>query len=276
MPRPRILQAASVSAALAIAVFALIALPQNRALPQKSEANPVRPARAVADSGPSDDARILFKAANQERALRGLRLLAWDDSLALAALRHAELMAERKSLEHQLPGEAPLQQRANAAGARLSRVAENIAVGQDVAEIQSSWMHSPGHRANILDPELTAIGIAVAPSGNRIYAVEDFARQVPNLTLDEQEKRVSALIGAYGLRISDNQRAARRACEGGAGPPVGGSMAIVRFETSDLSTLPQSVGNAIKRYHYSAAAVGACSQRSEDAFTRYKIAVLLF
>lgn len=273
MHRPRILEAAWAGVALGVFGFALVALPDLLAC--VGEAQPSRAGVASA-SGPSGDARILFKAANQERALRGLRPLAWDDSLALAALRHAEQMAEHKTLEHQLPGEAPLQQRANEAGARFSRVAENIAAGQDVEEIQSSWMHSPGHRANILDPEMTAAGIAVVSEGNRIYAVEDFARQVPNLTLDEQERRVSALIGVHGLRISDNQREARRACESGANPSLGASMTIVRFETSDLSTLPESVENAIKHYHYTAAAVGACRASAGDAFARYKIAVLLF
>jgi uncharacterized protein YkwD len=303
MTGPRIVRAAWLSAALAIFVFALIALPQNRVFPTSpisgefssaetsrsaktsssarippSAAAPRPSSSAPSERGqPSGDARFLFEAANRERTSRGLRPLAWDDSLALAAERHAELMAKEKSLEHQLPGEPPLQQRANAAGARFSRVAENIAVGQDAEEIQSSWMHSPGHRANILDPELTAVGIAVVPAaGNRLYAAEDFARQVPNLSLDQQEKRVSALIGTYGLRIGDYQKEARRACETGVDPRLGGSMAVVRFETSDLSKLPESVGNAIKRYHYSAAAVGACSAQTEDAFTRYKIAVLLF
>ncbi|HKT47838.1 MAG TPA: CAP domain-containing protein [Candidatus Acidoferrales bacterium] len=295
MSRSRIGRAASLSAAFAVFVFALIALPQN---PSASHANAgMRAARSVSpqkNSAPSananansaapaaqeraisPDARALFEAANRERTARGLRPFVWDDSLAAAAAHHAQLMAERKTLEHQLPGEPALQERANAAGARFSRVAENIAVGQDVEEIQSSWMHSPGHRANILAPELTAIGVAVAPGAGRLWAVEDFSRQVPNLTLDEQEKRVGGLIAEFGLRLSENQREARRACESGVDPRFGGSMAVVRFETGDLSKLPENVGNAIKRYHYSAAAVGACKATTEDSFARYKIAVLLF
>ena len=53
-----------------------------------------------------------------------------------------------------------------AAGYRYRKVAENIAAGQrDAAEVVRGWMNSPGHRANILDAELTQIGVGLVSGG---------------------------------------------------------------------------------------------------------------
>jgi hypothetical protein len=86
--------------------------------------------------------------------------------------------------------------------------------------IHSSWMHSPPHRANLLDPELTAIGIAVvgtAPRGGAgaagagfgggatgmLFAVEDFSQSVASLSLGEQERQVGAALAARGLQVAN-------------------------------------------------------------------------
>ena len=53
----------------------------------------------------SDTEKLLFDAANHERTARKLPPLKWDEALARAARKHAELMAEQDLLEHQLPGE---------------------------------------------------------------------------------------------------------------------------------------------------------------------------
>jgi len=45
----------------------------------------------------------------------------------------------------------------------------------------------PGHRANILDPRIDSIGIAVVDGEERLFAVEDFALAVESLSLEEQE-----------------------------------------------------------------------------------------
>lgn len=50
--------------------------------------------------------------------------------------------------------------RALAAGYPYRKVPENIAAGQPTAaEVVRGWMDSPGHRSNILDAELTRIGV---------------------------------------------------------------------------------------------------------------------
>jgi uncharacterized protein YkwD len=156
--------------------------------------------------------RALFDAANRERASQGLAQLRWDNALANAARDHAQLMAERNTLSHQFPGEPALQDRARVAGARFTEIAENVAEGPSADVIHASWMHSPPHRANLLDPELTAIGIAVVGTASRdgagrggvgmLFAVQDFSQSVASLSLVEQEKQVAAALAAHGLQVA--------------------------------------------------------------------------
>src|SRR4029077_2256076 len=70
--------------------------------------------------------RALFDAANRERVVQGLPQLRWDEALAAAARDHAARLAHSNTLSHQLPGEAPLQDRARVAGARYTIIAENV------------------------------------------------------------------------------------------------------------------------------------------------------
>jgi uncharacterized protein YkwD len=159
----------------------------------------------------SNAERALFDAANRERAAQGLAQLRWDDALANAARQHVLLMAERNTLSHQFPGEAALQDRARLSGARFTEIAENVAEGPSAEVIHSSWMHSPPHRANLLDPELTAVGIAVVGGASRdgagrggvgmLFAVEDFSQSVASLNIVEQERQVGAELAARGLQV---------------------------------------------------------------------------
>ena len=155
--------------------------------------------------------RALLEDANRERVAQGLAPLHWNTNLAAAAHAHALLMAQRNALSHQFSGEAPLQDRVRSAGARFTEVAENVAEGPSAEMIHVSWMHSPPHRANLLDPELTDIGIAVAvgapgPGSGRspmLFAVQDFSQAVADLSLNEQEHQVASALAAHGLLVTN-------------------------------------------------------------------------
>ena len=126
--------------------------------------------------------QLLFDSANKERIAQHLHPLKWDAALADAARRHAALMAERKRLEHRLPDEPALDQRAAQAGARFSKIGENIAIGRQASTIHTGWMHSPGHRANILEAHFTALGVGVVEEDGELYAVQDFSTAVASLS----------------------------------------------------------------------------------------------
>jgi hypothetical protein len=220
--------------------------------------------------------RLLFDALNRERTALGLSMLVWNDPLAAAARQHAERMAQHNKLSHQLPGEPDLRMRAAGTGARFSMVAENVAIGPDAAVIHSGWMHSHGHRANILSPELSAVGIAVVPRGAELFAVQDFSQIVPNLNLNQQEQQVLPLLAARGLQIIAGNNDARKSCDSDRGFAANPPALVARYETTNLKDLPTDLERKIQSGRYRAAAVGACSVEDTRGFTLFRITILLY
>ncbi|NUP41769.1 MAG: CAP domain-containing protein, partial [Streptomyces sp.] len=103
---------------------------------------------------------------NRERADAGLPPLATDPLLTTAAQAHSADMVARAFYSHTSPDGSRPWDRAAAAGARRRSIGENIACGQrSPAEVVDGWMNSPGHRANILKPDFTHIGIGFAGGG---------------------------------------------------------------------------------------------------------------
>ncbi len=101
------------------------------------------------------------------------RPLAWSSALGSAAQRHSRSMAERDYFSHNDPnGDSPFD-RARAAGYRGKQVGENIAAGQGSPRAaMDSWLASPGHCANLMNPRFTQVGAAYAAqtrSENGIY-----------------------------------------------------------------------------------------------------------
>jgi len=220
--------------------------------------------------------RLLFEALNRERAALGLSILVWNDSLASAARQHAERMAQHNMLSHQLAGEPDLRMRAAGTGARFSMVAENVAIGPDAAVIHSGWMHSPGHRANILSPELSAVGIAVVQGRAGLFAVQDFSQTVSNLNLNQQEQQVLPVLAARGLQIIAGDNDARKSCDSDRGFAANRPALVAHYETTNLNDLPPDLERKIQSGRYRAAAVGACSAEGERGFTHFRITILLY
>ncbi|MGW1784048.1 CAP domain-containing protein [Streptomyces sp. NPDC002143] len=103
---------------------------------------------------------------NRERARAGLRPLAVDRPLTAAAQAYSADMAARAFYSHTSPEGSQPWDRAAAAGSTRRTIGENIACGQrSAAEVVDGWMNSPGHRANILKPAFTHIGVGFAGGG---------------------------------------------------------------------------------------------------------------
>jgi len=226
---------------------------------------------------PSAEEQFFFDSANRERVARQLPPLKWNSSLAEAARRHALRMAKQADLSHQLPGEPSLSQRAAQAGARFSGIGENIAVGPRAQSIQTGWMHSPGHRANILDLQFTALGVAVIAENGQLYAVEDFSKAITNMTIEAQEEKVTALLAARGLVVSTERENARKLCSDDRATTGHRTMLILSYEAPDISELPEALDRQIRDGKYREAAVGACQPKENDTgIARFRITVLLF
>ena len=225
---------------------------------------------------PNNSERELFDLLNHERTANHLPELKRDQALLQAARKHALLMLDLNALEHQLPGEPGLEERLTSVGARFTYIAENIAIGKDPATIHSGWMHSPGHRANILSPRVTAVGIAVVRGTDGLFAVEDFSQSFGDVSLEQQERQVASQLSAKGLHVAGTAEDARRACDGLVGLPGSRSGAVIRFETGDLGEFPPALEKQIRSEPYRNVAVGACRAREGAGFARYKIALLFF
>ena len=123
--------------------------------------------RAVAPSFESDVLRLT----NQERQKRGLRPLALAACTERVSSSWARTMATRNQFRHQ-----SMRRVARACGTRY--VGENIAMGRPLgaAQVVSLWMHSPGHRANILNGKFGHLGVGAFQStrSGRTYVVQNF------------------------------------------------------------------------------------------------------
>ena len=235
------------------------------------------PSRAEAQPAGSPE-QTLLQLANQARAAQNLPPLRWDASLARAAHVHLQWVIRNSGdLEHQYPGEPDLVTRGANAGARFGTISENIAGhGDTPASLQQIWMTTPAHRTNLLDPKLNVVGIAVTENQGLLFAVEDFARDVPALTPEAVEHQVATLLQARGFPPAKSNADARTTCAMSRGQ-AGFPKLVIQWDGADISQLPDVLVENLDKSKYSSAAVGACPGRQPNQqFTTYHIAVLLY
>jgi uncharacterized protein YkwD/uncharacterized membrane protein required for colicin V production len=119
----------------------------------------------LALSSDPDAERQLFELVNQERQAAGLRLLGWDPRLVPVGRAHAEEMFRLRYFGHVSPNTGTPFDRLSRARIGYQRAGENLAYAQSVAVAHRGLMESEGHRANILRPEFTHLGIGVVNAG---------------------------------------------------------------------------------------------------------------
>lgn len=117
---------------------------------------------------------------NLNRAKHRRPALAVSAKLTEAARLHAEQMAAYQRLEHNISSARypNLPARLDAVRYLYATAGENIAWNQpDADAVMNTWLNSTGHRANILNAEVTEIGVAVARSSKgEPYWIQVFGR----------------------------------------------------------------------------------------------------
>jgi uncharacterized YkwD family protein/spore coat assembly protein SafA len=104
---------------------------------------------------------------NEERKKIGLRPLEMDWELQRVARTKSQDMAQKGYFSHQSPTYGSPFAMMKQFGISYKMAGENIASGQRTPqEVMASWMKSPGHRANILKPEYTHIGVGYFRGGS--------------------------------------------------------------------------------------------------------------
>jgi uncharacterized protein YkwD len=171
---------------LALLVIGVTAYGAERATPRRT------PPVAVIIKGEKRSADVheamgeLFRGTNSLRTRAGRGTLAGNPALAAAAGSFAEFMARTDRYGHDADGSNP-SSRATGAGYDACIVAENIAyqslstgfsTDELVQTFLDGWMDSPGHRANMLAPAVTELGVAIARSASsgKYYGVQLFGR----------------------------------------------------------------------------------------------------
>ena len=104
---------------------------------------------------------------NQERISRGIKPLKADPELVPVARADAADMFARGYFSHYTPeGEDPFQ-RMTDAGIKFRTAGENLALAPTLQIAHTGLMNSPGHRANILNPNFGRVGIGIMTGGRR-------------------------------------------------------------------------------------------------------------
>ena len=133
---------------------------------------PSDPQSTAATSGSclsSNDVEMLTLI-NNYRAENGVGPLTASPTLTDAAQYHAADMADQNYFSHDVQGVGSWSDNISNTGYDSMGRGENIAAGNTDPEATfQQWVNSPGHRANMLNPSYTAIGIGDASNSNSEY-----------------------------------------------------------------------------------------------------------
>jgi uncharacterized protein YkwD len=121
------------------------------------------PLSAFVESTTTNEEAVIA-AMNRERAAHGLKPLRLNLQLALAAEDRIHDLFGKHYFGHVAPDGTQPFVWAEARGYNYRVIGENLATGYPTpAAVVDGWMHSPGHRANILGADYDEVGVAIAP-----------------------------------------------------------------------------------------------------------------
>lgn len=234
----------------------------------------------------------LFQLANESRKEAGAPPLKWDEHLAIAARLHSNEMAKHGGLSHQFPDEPTVSQRLAAQGAKFDASAENVAFNDDIDDMHDGWMHSPGHRANLLNPKYDVVGIGVTRLGERFYGTTDFAHSLPTYSSGSaddavinsiqkirRQHRLAALAGGSTPSLDREACTDRNSADfAGATPPNGFSgQHQFNFTTGDLTQLPPKLIDEVASPAARSFAFGVCLRSDKtQGFTLYRVLAVVY
>lgn len=112
----------------------------------------------------ADEARML-KLVNLEREQRGLKPLQIDMAVTAEARKKSQDMIAKNYFGHTSPTYGTPFQQMSQAGISYRAAGENLAGAPTVDRAHTSLMNSDGHRANILNPIYTHVGIGIVDGG---------------------------------------------------------------------------------------------------------------
>jgi len=133
---------------------------------------------------PAEAEQKLLALVNAARADAHLAPVQADEALAAVARVHSADMQAHGFFGHVSPTTGNPEDRLRAAHLLRARSGENLALSATAREAHASLMDSPGHRAVMLDPEFTHVGIGVVigtPSDGKreLFVTMEFEHEQP-------------------------------------------------------------------------------------------------
>ena len=142
----------------------------------KPESNELVNLRFTVQNGTIDEEaeQEMFRLVNIERTKAGLELLAFDNQLRDVARNHSTDMFKRGYFSHYTPDGVSPFDRMNNEDIEYIYAGENLALAPSTQLAMQGLMNSPGHRANILNPNFKKIGVGVIDGGiyGKMYSQE--------------------------------------------------------------------------------------------------------
>lgn len=134
---------------------------------------------------------VLVDLTNKDRNTNGLNGLVRSNTLDEAARLKAEDMAQNQYFAHNSPNGLTPWHFMDRAGYSFVYAGENLAVDfSESIDVEQAWLNSPKHRANIMDPRFTEIGVAtvdtVFEGQNTTFVVQMFGKPI-NIIIPESE-----------------------------------------------------------------------------------------
>jgi len=216
---------------------------------------------AQSAAGPGAEQFKMLELVNLERASRDLAPLVWNETLARLAAAHARDMSRAGRISHNSSSDgATFSQRAARSDLRARAVAENVGVAPDLVTAHRGLMDSPGHRANILDGKLGAVGIGLAwsPDGRDLYVTQDFAAVLPDLNDVEAATALRGALrrAANGRSLPEDDALSRRLADAAARLSRADSVTghdivapppswVFTFTSLDPDTLPKDLAKRV-------------------------------
>ena len=149
--------------------------------------------------------RLMSRMVNRARMEAGLSRLDYGEDLAAVGRAHSNDMARHGFFAHVSPTRGTLADRMRRAGIAVATFSENLAGNADLGAAHEGLMDSPGHRKNILDPDVNRVGIGIVRTGEgNLIITQVFARDYP--TYDTEALAEEFLAAANKARASRGMR----------------------------------------------------------------------
>jgi len=158
----------------------------------------LQPTAQSSPPSPSNE-QLMLSLVNEEREKAGLGPLKLDAKLSEVALAHTRDMHQSDFFSHVSPRTGSLKNRLQGADVTYRAAGENIGMASSIREVNRLLFESPGHRANLLNPEFTDLGLGILAQEDGTFLITQvFLKPVPGAEPKKAEREL--LSGMNGQR----------------------------------------------------------------------------